>query len=77
MLKTSLLATALLALTVTGVSAQPSRGTKQQQDTCAGDARRHCKKVLGEGDMAVLQCLQQNRRRLSSRCRRTLEENGQ
>jgi hypothetical protein len=77
MFKMSLIFALLLALPVTEALAQGSRGTKGQQDACAGDVRRLCRKVMGEGDGPILQCLQQNRRRLSSRCRRVLEEHGQ
>ena len=44
---------------------------------CNGDARRLCKEVLGQGDMVVLSCFQENRTRLSSGCRKFLQEAGQ
>lgn len=44
---------------------------------CSGDARRLCKNVLGQGDMVVLQCFQQNKSKLSGSCRKFLTEVGQ
>ena len=44
---------------------------------CRGDAQRLCRNVLNQGDMAVLQCFQNNRRRLSSTCAKFLREVGQ
>jgi hypothetical protein len=44
---------------------------------CSGDARRICKHVLGQGDMIVLQCFQQNKSKLSGSCRKFLIEVGQ
>jgi hypothetical protein len=53
-------------------------GSRQMGErACGGDARRLCKKVLGQGDNAVLSCLVQNQRRISGACRRVLRENGQ
>jgi len=50
---------------------------KQGDKACRGDGPRLCKKVLGQGDMAVLQCFQQNKARLSSTCRKFLTDVGQ
>jgi hypothetical protein len=36
-----------------------------------------CSKHFGQGDMAVLGCLQQNKTRLSGSCRKFLTEVGQ
>jgi Cysteine rich repeat len=44
---------------------------------CANDASRLCRKVIEQGDMAVLACLQENARRLGGTCRRFLQEQGQ
>jgi hypothetical protein len=44
---------------------------------CSGDARRLCKSVLGQGDMVVLSCFQENKSRLSGSCRKFLIEVGQ
>lgn len=79
MLKTSLILALVLVSAPTAVlgQGQDSRGTRQQQDACARDVNRHCRKVVNQGDSVILQCLQQNRRRLSRACRNMLEQHGQ
>lgn len=65
------------------ISLAPSLGFAQADSrergerACGGDARRLCRKVLGDGDGAVLNCLQTNERKLSAACRKMLEDNGQ
>jgi hypothetical protein len=44
---------------------------------CARDVSRHCRAVMGDGDMAVLACLKQNRARLSKTCEKVLTDHGQ
>jgi hypothetical protein len=44
---------------------------------CRGDAVKLCKKVLDQGDFAILACFQANARRLSRPCRTFLVEMGQ
>jgi hypothetical protein len=53
-----------------------SRGTQSDQQACQPDAVRLCRSVLKEGDFAVLNCLQENRRRLRRQCQAVLERNG-
>jgi hypothetical protein len=50
---------------------------KRGDKACGGDSRRMCSKHFGEGDMAVLGCLQQNKVRLSRPCHKFLTEIGQ
>jgi len=50
---------------------------EQGDRACKGDARRLCRPVLAQGDMAILQCFQVNRRRLSAPCARFLRSVGQ
>jgi hypothetical protein len=50
---------------------------KRGDRACGGDSRRMCSKHFGEGDMAVLACLQHNKARLSGTCRRFLTGIGQ
>jgi hypothetical protein len=77
MLRSSLILAALLAgLPVEG-SAQSPRGTSREQDACKPDVIRHCRRVMNEGDFAILGCLQQNRSRISRACRKVLHDNGQ
>ena len=50
-------------------------GTPQEQQACSRDASRLCRKVLGD-DNSVQQCLQQNRGKLGSACRKVFESHG-
>jgi len=52
-------------------------GTAEDEKACSGDARRHCRAVLDQGDFAVLKCLQQHHDRLSRACKAVLQRNGQ
>jgi hypothetical protein len=56
-----------------------SQATAQQQghDACARDVARHCRKVMNDGDQAVLACLKENRSRISKGCDKVLVEHGQ
>jgi hypothetical protein len=44
---------------------------------CKADVNRHCKRILAQGDMAILQCLQTNKAKLSGPCSTFLREIGQ
>ena len=50
---------------------------KRGDKACGGDSRRMCTKAFPGGDMAVLNCLQQNKVRLSGSCHKFLTEIGQ
>ena len=52
-------------------------GEKSEQTACARDVSRHCRKIIDQGDFAVLACLQQNRTKLSAACNRVLINHGQ
>jgi hypothetical protein len=56
-------------------SAQGHMGTPQEQQACNRDASRFCRKDLGN-DNAVQSCLQANRAKLSSACRKVFESHG-
>jgi len=79
MLKASLALTVVLGLFATEALAQQPRrsGSQQEQDACARDVQRHCRKVIDQGDMVILQCLQQNRQRLTKGCQKVLTDHGQ
>ena len=49
----------------------------KSEGACGRDAARFCKKVINDGDMAILGCLKQNRAKLRSACVKHLQENGQ
>ncbi len=48
-----------------------------QQSACTRDVSRFCRAHMNDGDAVVLQCLKQNRARLSRACEKTLTDNGQ
>jgi len=77
MKKLLIIAVVLAQVGPTFAQSSSSRGSKSEQDACRSDVTRHCRKVVGEGDMAILQCLQDNRKKLSKTCKQTLEDNGQ
>lgn len=79
MLKTSLALTVVLGLFATDAFAQHEgrSGSKQEQDACARDVNRFCRKVMDQGDMVILSCLQQNRQRLTKGCNKVLADHGQ
>lgn len=49
----------------------------QGESACGRDSSRLCKKVINDGDMAVLGCLKENRARLRPVCVKFLREQGQ
>ncbi len=66
----------VFALLLSGCSlAIAQRGTPQEQQACTRDAQRLCRQQLGD-DNAVQQCLQQNRAKLGSQCRRVFQSHG-
>jgi hypothetical protein len=70
---------ALLLAPMTAQAQQkgPFRGTASEEKACRGDAHRHCRAVLDQGDMAVLACLQRQRGKLSRACQAVLGKHGQ
>ena len=52
-------------------------GTDREKRACAGNVQRYCRPILGQGDFAVLACLQQHRQRLSKPCRKVLVDHSQ
>ena len=77
------LLSATLALIVAAGSVAPA--SAQQQDelrrkgdiACKTSSNKLCSKFFGQGDMAILACLQQNKERLQASCRKFLTEIGQ
>ncbi|MGZ5861581.1 MAG: hypothetical protein ACXWI5_12225 [Croceibacterium sp.] len=75
----------LLAATVAVASiAAVSTPAKAQDDirkrgaiACKSSSNHLCSKFFGQGDMAILACLQQNKVRLAASCRKFLTEIGQ
>ena len=77
--RTCLFATLALSLTVIAASSASAQDDvrKRGDKACGGDSRKMCKQFFGQGDMAVLSCLQENKTRLSGNCRKFLTEIGQ
>jgi hypothetical protein len=75
----AILTFAVLFISAGGALAQglAQRGTPQDEKACRSDVSRHCRRVMQEGDMVILQCLKEHRRQLSRACRQVLEQNGQ
>jgi hypothetical protein len=61
------------------VLASMATASAQQQghDACARDVTRHCRKVMNDGDQAILACLKENRARISKGCDKVLVDHGQ
>jgi hypothetical protein len=77
MRKTFLVA-ALLSLSVTGGAiAQDHSGTPEEQKACAHDVQKFCRPVMDQADLIVLNCLQQNRAKLTKACDQVLTSHGQ
>lgn len=70
---------ALVSLSVsTGAIAQQQRsGTPEEQKACAHDVQKYCRSVMNEPDLTVLNCLQQNRAKLTKACDQVLVTHGQ
>lgn len=49
---------------------------QQGHDACARDVTRFCRAHMNEGDQVVLECLQQNRSRISRACAKVMAEHG-
>jgi hypothetical protein len=49
----------------------------QSESACGRDASRVCKKVINDGDMAILGCLKENRAKLRPACIKHMQEKGQ
>jgi hypothetical protein len=77
MLRKSVILAFLLAFVPTLSFAQGDDPRARGDRACKGDASRLCRKLIEQGDMAVLACLQENARRLSGTCRKFLQEQGQ
>ena len=71
----------LIVVTVAPAFAQqqpPQDELRRRGDiACKASSNKLCSKFFGQGDMAILACLQQNKERLASSCRKFLTEIGQ
>ena len=82
-MRSSMLSATLALIVVTGSLAPAS--AQQQQDelrrrgdiACKASSNKLCSRFFGQGDMAILACLQQNKNKLAASCRKFLTEIGQ
>lgn len=78
MLKFALIPAMLLITATTGAFAQQGRsGTAQEQAACSRDVQKFCRKIMDQGDLVILSCLQQNRPKISKSCNAVLVSHGQ
>ena len=71
---------ALLSLSISGAAIaqqQQHSGTPDEQKACAHDVQKFCRQVMAEADLIVLNCLQQNRAKLTKACDKVLVDHGQ
>ena len=69
---------ALILLSVpVSTNALARSSTDQEEKACAPDVKRFCRKLVDQGDFAVLACLKENRPKLSTACRQVLVSHGQ
>jgi Cysteine rich repeat len=66
-----------LSLFLSSAAMAQHSGTEQEQRACASNVQRYCRRVLDQGDFAVLACLQQHREKLTAACRKVLTDHGQ
>lgn len=64
-----------LILMTSVASAQQGRG--YEHDACARDVSRFCRAHINDSDQVVLECLKQNRARLSKACAKVLSDHGE
>ena len=67
----------LIALASAVLVSQASAQQQPGHDACARDVARHCRKVMNDGDQAVLACLKEHRARISKGCDKVLTDHGQ
>jgi len=67
---------AISILATAGAASAQHAGSEQEQQACARDVHRYCRQLIGQGDSAILTCLQQNRGKLGTACGKVLTDNG-
>jgi hypothetical protein len=67
----------LMVGSTAAMAEQQHGGTDAEQKACARDVTRHCRKLMDQGDFAILACLQENRAKLSKACAQVLANHGQ
>jgi hypothetical protein len=67
----------MIGLTPSISLAQGNNARERGERACKADVSQHCQKVIEQGDMAILQCLQSNRTKLRATCTAFLKDVGQ
>jgi len=67
----------IVSAAVLAASSAFAQDRAQSESACGRDASRHCKKVINDGDTAILGCLKENRAKLRPACIKNLQEHGQ
>ena len=67
----------IVSVAVFAATAAQAQDRAQSESACGRDASRLCKKVINDGDMAILGCLKENRAKLRPACVKHLQEQGQ
>jgi hypothetical protein len=80
-MRSAFFASAALALSIALGGLAPAHAQDDMRargdKACNGDAKRLCSKFFGQGDMVMLQCFQEQKKRLSKSCHKFLTEVGQ
>ncbi|HEX3505775.1 MAG TPA: cysteine rich repeat-containing protein [Xanthobacteraceae bacterium] len=75
MVRSVVLAIALLLSPVAMAQNPPGPHTQKDEDACDRDAHRFCKELIPD-QIRVLSCLQENRPKLSKACQVVLQSHG-
>jgi len=77
--RTSLFAAILTLAAIAGIASASAQDDirKRGDIACKASSNKLCSRFFGQGDMAILACLQQNKMRLAASCRKFLTEIGQ
>jgi type II secretory pathway component PulL len=75
MVRSVVLAIALLLPSIALAQNQPGPHTQKDEDACDRDAHRFCKELIPD-QLRVLACLQENRPKLSKACQGVLQSHG-
>jgi hypothetical protein len=67
----------IVSAAVFAASTALAQDRAQSESACGRDASRVCKKVINDGDMAILGCLKENRAKLRPACIKHMQEKGQ
>jgi hypothetical protein len=69
---TRLLSVSLVLLALAPAAANAQATAEEGRKACNADARRFCKNVFKDGDMAIYSCLQTNAAKLKASCRKVV-----